>query len=246
MLEARDLKKSFGALQVTRDVTFKVPSGARYGIVGPNGSGKTTLFNLLTGESKVDAGRVILDGHDITGFSPDRRARLGLTRSFQKNNLFGNLSAWDNLAIALTIRNDVGSKFWTRFPNPAGLKNQVEALAEQLGLTAVLHRRASTLPYGTQRQLELGLALAIAPKVLLLDEPTAGMSPDETHAMTALIASLPRQTTLVIIEHDMAVLHEIAERMIVLDYGKILIEGTPKEVRQSEIVRERYFGARSR
>lgn len=246
MLEACSLNKSFGALQVTRDVTFTVPTGARYGIVGPNGSGKTTLFNLLTGEARADTGQVVLDGQDITGFSPDRRARLGLTRSFQKNNLFGNLTAWENLAIALTIRNDVGRKLWTRFPYPTGLKDQIERLAERLGLTAVLHRPAGTLPYGTQRQLELGLALAIVPKVLLLDEPTAGMSPDETHAMTVLISSLSRETTLVIIEHDMAVLHEIAERMIVLDYGSILIEGTPQEVRQSEIVRERYFGARAR
>jgi branched-chain amino acid transport system ATP-binding protein len=244
MLEARGLHKSFGALAVTRNVSFSVPAGARYAIVGPNGSGKTTLFNLLTGETAADAGQVFLDGTDVSNLSPDARARSGLTRSFQKNNLFPDLTARENLALALAIRQGAGRLFWRRFAKLAGLNEGVETIAEQLGLAEVLDKPAGTLPYGTQRQLELGLALAVLPKVLLLDEPTAGMSPEETRAMTSLIAALPRETTLIIIEHDMAVLFEIAERMIVLDYGSILIEGTPQEVRASEVVRRRYFGER--
>jgi branched-chain amino acid transport system ATP-binding protein len=245
MLEARSLHKSFGALAVTRNVSFSVPAGARYAIVGPNGSGKTTLFNLLTGETQADGGQVLLDGTDISNLSPDARARNGLTRSFQKNNLFPDLTAGENLALAVAIRQGAGRLFWRRFAKLPGLKEAVETIAERLGLADVLDRPSGTLPYGTQRQLELGLALAVLPKVLLLDEPTAGMSPEETRAMTSLIAALPRETTLVIIEHDMAVLFEIAERMIVLDYGSILVEGTPQEVRASEVVRRRYFGERT-
>ena len=246
MLEARRLRKSFGALEVTRDVSLTLPSGARYAVVGPNGSGKTTLFNLLTGELAVDAGEVRLDGRDVTTLPPDARARAGLTRSFQKNNLFADLTVRDNLALALAIGRGSGRVFWRRFDRLPGLEAGVEHIARMVHLADVLDRPVRVLPYGTQRQLEIGLALAIAPKILLLDEPTAGMSPDETRAMTALIASLPRNIALLVIEHDMEVVFNIAERIIVLDYGSVLIEGTPEEVRVSDAVRRRYLGEKRR
>ncbi len=245
MLEARDLAKSFGALEVTRAVSLHLPAGARYAVVGPNGSGKTTLFNLLAGELRPDAGSVLLAGRDVTRLSCDARARLGLARSFQRNNLFPDLSVRDSLALALTIARGQGAVFWRRFARQPGLAGAVEALARRLQLEEVLDRSARSLAYGTQRQLELGLALAGAPKALLLDEPTAGMSAEETAAMTALIAGLPRDIALLIVEHDMEVVFEIAERIIVLDYGRVLIEGTPAEVRASETVRRRYFGERA-
>jgi branched-chain amino acid transport system ATP-binding protein len=245
MLEALGLVKSFGALEVTREVSLNLPAGARHAVVGPNGSGKTTLFNLLAGELKPDAGRVLLAARDVTRLPPDGRARLGLARSFQRNNLFPDLSVRDNLALALTIARGQGAVFWRRFARLPGLAGAVDALARRLRLEEVLERPARGLAYGTQRQLELGLALAGAPKVLLLDEPTAGMSAEETAAMTALIAGLPRDIALLIVEHDMEVVFGIAERVIVLDYGRVLIEGTPAEVRASDEVRRRYFGERA-
>jgi branched-chain amino acid transport system ATP-binding protein len=245
MLEARGLRKSFGALEATRDVSLALPEGARHAVVGPNGSGKTTLFNLLTGELRPDAGRVLLGGRDITGLSPDARARAGLTRSFQKNNLFAELTVHENLALAVGIGERAGTVFWRRFERMPGLLARAEALAERLRLAEVLDSPVRTLPYGTQRQLEVGLALAVEPKVLLLDEPTAGMSAEETRAMTALIAALPREIAVLVIEHDMEVVFEIAERVTVLDYGRILAEGTPQEVRATDAVRRRYLGERA-
>lgn len=242
VLEARHLHKSFGALEVTRDVSLCVGQGERWGIVGPNGSGKTTLFNLLSGELTLDRGQILIGGEDVTGARPDQRARLGLTRSFQKNNLFNDLSVAENLAIAISIRRRLGTNFWRRFRNTPRLTEEAEELAGRMGLSSVLTQLAGSLPYGTQRQLELALAIASRPKVLLLDEPTAGMSPDETKAMTSLIMGLPTDTTILIIEHDMSVLFEIVERIVVLDYGSVLAEGAPHEIRNSEAVRRRYFG----
>ncbi|MGH6989409.1 MAG: ABC transporter ATP-binding protein [Stellaceae bacterium] len=242
MLEARGLRKSFGALEVTRDVSVALPAGARHAVVGPNGSGKTTLFNLLTGELPVDAGAIRLDDRDVTHLPPDARARAGLTRSFQKNNLFPDLSVFDNLALAVTIGARHGHVFWRRFHGLPRLYDRVADLAARIHVAGQLDHIVRTLPYGTQRQVEIGLALAVGPKVLLLDEPTAGMSAEETRAMTALIAGLPRDIALLIIEHDMDVVFEIAERITVLDYGSVLIEGTPEEVRSSELVRRRYLG----
>jgi len=246
MLEARGLRKSFGALEATRDVSLALPEGARQAVVGPNGSGKTTLFNLLTGELRPDEGRVLLGGRDITALPPNARARAGLTRSFQKNNLFMDLTVRENIALALAIGERAGAVFWRRFERMPGLLARAEALAERVRLADVLGVPVRTLPYGTQRQLEVGLALAIEPKVLLLDEPTAGMSAEETRAMTSLIAGLPREIAVLVIEHDMEVVFEIAERVTVLDYGSILAEGTPQEVRASEAVRRRYLGERAR
>jgi branched-chain amino acid transport system ATP-binding protein len=245
MLEARGLRKSFGALEATRDVSLTLPEGARHAVVGPNGSGKTTLFNLLTGELRPDEGQVFLAGRDITALPPNARARAGLTRSFQKNNLFLDLTVRENLALALAIGERAGTVFWRRFERMPNLLARAEALAERVRLADVLGVPVRTLPYGTQRQLEVGLALAIEPKVLLLDEPTAGMSAEETRAMTSLIAGLSREITVLVIEHDMEVVFEIAERVTVLDYGRILAEGTPQEVRATEAVRRRYLGERT-
>jgi branched-chain amino acid transport system ATP-binding protein len=245
MLEARGLSKNFGALAAARDVSILLPLGARHAVVGPNGSGKTTLFNLLAGELRPDAGQVLLSGRDVTGLPPNARARAGLARSFQKSNLFPELSVRDNLALALAIGDGRAHVFWRRFERLAGHAGRIAELARRVRLEDVLDHPARALPHGTQRQLELGLALAGSPKVLLLDEPTAGMSAEETRAMTALIAGLPRDLALLIVEHDMEVVFELAERITVLDYGSVLAEGTPEELRRSEAVRRRYFGARA-
>lgn len=243
MLEVQGLCKNFGSLAVTRAVNLSIPQGRRHGIIGPNGAGKTTLFNLLTGELAPDAGTVRVDSVSLDGCSPDARARAGLARSFQRNNLFAEMTVRENLAIACAVRAGVLSVFWRGFSRCKTVLRTAETVAEQLGLSERLATPVRELAYGTQRQLEIGLALALQPKVLLLDEPTAGMSPEETHAMQQLLAALPAELTLVIIEHDMDVLFSIAERVTVLDYGSVLLEDVPAVVRDSAVVRERYLGA---
>ena len=242
MFSVRNLHKSFGSLCVTQDVSLELPVGRRHGLIGPNGAGKTTLFNLFTGELKPDAGHVLLDGEDITALTPDARARKGLARSFQRNNLFGDLSVRKNLEVACALQQRIDHVFWKSLASFQSVRNQVEAGAELLGLSDELETPVKHLSYGTQRQLEIGLALQREPKVLLLDEPTSGMSPEETVSIQALVKALPDTLTILIIEHDMDVVFDIAQRITVLDYGSVLIEGEPREVRDSEQVRQRYLG----
>jgi branched-chain amino acid transport system ATP-binding protein len=242
MFRAEGLYKSFGALEVARGISLHLPHGARHAIVGPNGSGKTTLFNLLSGELRPDAGQVYIDGRDVTSLSPDARARAGLTRSFQKNNLFPDLTVLESLAVAVAIGVGAGTVFWRPFARPSESHRRASEIAERIRLTPYLDAVVGTLPYGTQRQLEIGLALAIEPKILLLDEPTAGMSADETAEMAKLIADLPDQLALLVIEHDMEIVFDFARRITVLDYGSVLAEGTPAEIRASPEVRRRYLG----
>ena len=243
VFRAQGLRKSFGSLRVTDDVSLSLPAGRRHGLIGPNGAGKTTLFDLFTGEVEADAGEVYLSGRSLRGATPDARARAGLARSFQRNNLFERLTVRENLALACAIKRGIGHVFWRRAGTFAGLREEAEASAESLGLADHLGQRVSTLAYGTQRQLEIGLALVQEPVLLLLDEPTAGMSPEETSGIIGLLSSLPASLTLLIIEHDMDVIFGLAERITVLDYGRVLLEGTPAEVRGSDEVRRRYLGA---
>ncbi len=246
MFRAEGLCKSFGALEVARGISLALPRGARHAIVGPNGSGKTTLFNLLSGELAPDAGRVLIEGRDVTSMPPDARARAGLTRSFQKNNLFPELTVLESLAVSVATGAGAGSVFWRPFARSADIFRRAAAIADRIRLTPHLEMVVDTLPYGTQRQLEIGLALAIEPKILLLDEPTAGMSADETAEMAKLIADLPDDLTLLVIEHDMEIVFEFARRITVLDYGSVLAEGTPAEIRASPEVRRRYLGEAAR
>ena len=242
MLEAAALAKSFGSVRAVDSVSLSVGRGARHALIGPNGAGKTTLFDLLSGESRADSGRITLDGLDITGDSPDARARAGLARSFQRNSLFPELSVRANLASACAVRRGLTRVFWRSFRSCAGVHAEAEALAERIGLAPELDAPARALAHGAQRQLEVGLALALEPKVLLLDEPTAGMSPAETAAMMALIRALPAALAVLVIEHDMDVVFGIAERITVLDGGAVLAEGSPEAVRRSERVRQSYLG----
>ena len=243
VLQALDLCKSFGSLRVTDGVSLRLPAGRRHGLIGPNGAGKTTLFNLITGEVKADAGKVYVGGRDLSGAPPDRRARAGLARSFQRNNLFLRLTVGENLALACALKQRIGHVFWRRAAGFAALRDEAAEHAARLGLADRLGEQVANLGYGSQRQLEIGLALLQDPLVLLLDEPTAGMSPEETAAIVALLADLPPHLALLVIEHDMDVIFRLAERITVLDYGRVLIEGTPPEVRRSPEVRRRYLGA---
>jgi branched-chain amino acid transport system ATP-binding protein len=242
VFRAEGLHKSFGSLVVTNDVHLDLPHGRRHALIGPNGAGKTTLFNLITGEIAADAGRVILDGQDISHFSPDGRARAGLARSFQRNNLFADLTVRENLTIACALQQRLGHVAWRSLAREGGLRRDAEESAARLGIEDEFDTLVRHLSYGTQRQLEIGLALVMRPKLLLLDEPTAGMSPEETAAMLALIGGLPEDLTVLIIEHDMDVVFGVAERITVLDYGSVLLEGDGETVRGSKAVRSRYLG----
>ena len=242
ILHAEAITHAFGSLVVTDAVTLALAAGERHGLIGPNGAGKTTLFNIIAGEIVPDAGSVRLAGVEVTRDPPDRRARLGLARSFQRNNLFTDLTVRENLAIACAIAHRVSHVAWKSFARHREVHESAEARAEALGLGDVLDTVTRHLSYGTQRQLEIALALALEPKILLLDEPTAGMSPEETAAMREMIAALPSSLTLLVIEHDMEVLFGLADRVTVLDYGKVLLQGGPREVRDSDIVKSRYLG----
>ena len=242
ILQAEAITHAFGSLVVTDAVTLELAPGERHGLIGPNGAGKTTLFNIIAGEIIPDSGSVRLAAADVTRHTPDRRARLGLARSFQRNNLFTDLTVRENLSIACAIAHRVSHVAWRAFARHREVHESAEARAVALGLGDVLDTEARHLSYGTQRQLEIALALALEPSILLLDEPTAGMSPEETAAMQAMIAALPSSLTLLVIEHDMEVLFGLADHITVLDYGKVLLQGKPQEVRDSDLVRSRYLG----
>jgi branched-chain amino acid transport system ATP-binding protein len=242
LLRTQELYRSFGSLVVTDRVNLTVEPGERHVIIGPNGAGKTSLINLIGGQLQPTAGRIFLSETDITGWPPHRVCRAGVARTFQRNNLFGNLSALENLRLAVEAR--YGSPL--DFLSPVGggpLIERAELLLQRVHLDAIGERRARSLSYGEQRQLEIALALAGDPKLLLLDEPTSGMSPAETARMIDLIAQLPRTLSVLMIEHDMNVVFSVADRITVLCYGQILATGTAAEIQGDERVREVYLGA---
>jgi branched-chain amino acid transport system ATP-binding protein len=242
LLSVEALTRHFGALSAVNGVSFTVDGQERRAIIGPNGAGKTTLFNLITGVLAPSAGRIVFGGHVITGLPPHAVARLGLSRSFQRNSLFPTLTVLENLRLAAAALErgsyDVLGSV-TRLARPLARAREV---ANAVGLAERLHAPAGRLSYGEQRQLEVGIALATVPTLLLLDEPTAGMSPEETHRMTQLLVGLPRAVTLLIIEHDMDVVFSLADRITVLHYGEVLAEGTPDAVRADARVYEAYLG----
>jgi branched-chain amino acid transport system ATP-binding protein len=242
MLRAEGLQKHFGALAVTRDVSLQVAAGTRHAIIGPNGAGKTTLFNLLAGELTPSAGHIYIDGHDVTRTAVEGRARRGLARSFQKNNLFVTRTVRANLLLGDIAGHGYGHRMWSRLSQFRAAHERAEMVAGQVGLGAVLEQPVAALSYGAQRQLEVGLTLMGKPRILLLDEPTSGMSPQETARMLALIDALPRELAVLIIEHDMDLVFAHADRITVLNYGSVLMEGTADEVRASQIVHDTYLG----
>jgi branched-chain amino acid transport system ATP-binding protein len=242
MLKATGLCKSFGALEATKNVSLHLAAGARHALIGPNGAGKTTLFNLLAGEILPDSGSIMLDGQDVSRASSDSRARAGLGRSFQRNNLFDTETVRQNLLFADIAVQGNGWHFLRRLSVDKRANELAEQVAVQVGLADALDAPVSSLSYGARRQLEVGITLIGQPKVLLLDEPAAGMSADETDRMLALIDGLPKELAILIVEHDMDLVFAHADRITVLNYGQVLFEGTPDEVRASALVQETYLG----
>ncbi len=242
MLEVSGLAKSFAGFHAVSDVSFRVETRQIAAVIGPNGAGKSTLFNLITGHLRPDSGRVALDGRDITGIQPHRTCRLGLGRSFQRANIFPQLSVFENLQAAFLVHHGRGGNFWSR--SDAFYRDEVEALLVSIGLHDQAQTLGGTLSYGNQKQLELGLALASDPQVLLLDEPTAGMSATETHETIRLLQRIAeeRALTLLFTEHDMEVVFGIAEKIAVLHQGRIIADGKPEEVRNDPEVRRVYLG----
>jgi branched-chain amino acid transport system ATP-binding protein len=242
LLRCEGLGHSFGAVRVLNGVTFVVGAGERRAIIGPNGAGKTTLFDTLTGHLRPATGTIALDGRPITGLAPHRIARLGLARSFQRNNLFPVLSVAENLRLAAARGAPGNTALFRSTRRTAPGMEAARAIARRVALEARLGERAGRLSHGEQRQLEIGIALATGPRLLLLDEPTAGMSPDETARMTELLAALPAELTMLIIEHDMDVVFTLADRVTVLHHGEVLADGPPEAVRTDPRVRAVYLG----
>lgn len=242
VLRIEGLSKHFGGLNVLDDIFLSVRQGERRAIIGPNGAGKTTLFNIISGQLPPSRGRVYFLGRDISSLPAYKRACLGLGRTFQRSNLFFNLSVLDNvlLALARTYRWQVG--FWSDLRQNMGLLEKSRSLLDEWGMWSRNQSLVRELSHGEQRQLEIIVGLASEPKVILLDEPTAGLSPAETVSITQRIASLPRDLTVLIIEHDMDVVFALADRVTVLHYGRVLAEGTPGEVRKNPRVQEVYLG----
>ncbi len=239
----RHLTRRFGGIVALRDVTLSVGRGERHAVIGPNGAGKTTLFNVISGELRPTRGHVILEGTPVTGLPPHRIAARGLSRTFQRSNLLLNLTALENVRLAVQAHTSATRRLLTPVAHLPELTDAALALLARMGLEDRAHVPAKMLSYGEQRQLEVAIALAGRPRVLLLDEPTSGLSPGETARMTEMLTRLSRDQTLVIIEHDMDVVFALADRITVLHLGEVLATGRPEDVRSDPRVQDVYLGS---
>ncbi|HWZ07207.1 MAG TPA: ABC transporter ATP-binding protein [Bradyrhizobium sp.] len=241
-LETRDLQKQFGGLKVTRDLSLKVEQGARHALIGPNGAGKTTVINLLTGVLKPNGGRIMLEGNDITDLPVHVRVLRGLSRTFQINQLYPDLTPIETIGLAVSERLGRGGDWWRVMGTRDDVNGEIAENLARFGLLDVMNEPTATLPYGKQRLLEIAVAIAARPRVLLLDEPAAGVPESERHDILAAVGLLPRDVTVFLIEHDMDLVFSFADRISVLVNGALLVEGTPDEVARDHRVKAVYLG----
>ena len=246
LFSAQGLVKRFGGLLATDHVDLAVEAGEIHALIGPNGAGKSTLVNLISGLLPADAGRIVLDGTELTTLAPHARSRHGLARCFQITSVFRNDSVRDNLVLAVQAHAGSSFRCLARRDAEHALQQRAEALAQRVGLTEVLERNAATLAHGVQKRLDVALALASQPKLLLLDEPMAGMGPEDSQQMVALIRSLRSEMAILLIEHDMDAVFQLADRISVLVYGKVLTSGDAAHVKAHPEVQSVYLGTEAR
>jgi branched-chain amino acid transport system ATP-binding protein len=241
ILEARGIGKRFGSFRALNNVSVKFPAGKLAAIIGPNGAGKSTFFNVVSGAFPPSEGTLFFQGRDITGLPQHEFARIGIAKSFQITNVFKQLSAHENVRVAAQMR---ASRYELFRPRAAmtELSDRADALLERVGLASLRHRPAADLAHGQQRALEVAMALAAEPVLLLMDEPTAGMSPEETKVMMDLITQLAAERTVILVEHKMKLVMGLCERLLVLHHGEFLAEGTPDEIKANDEVRRVYLG----
>jgi len=241
-LSTRGIAKSFGSLVVAKGIELTLPQGVRYALIGPNGAGKTTLINLMTGMLRPDSGQIFLDGAEITALEPTARVKRGLVRTFQINTLFPGLTVLESVVLAICERTGAARRWARSVARLDAPIAEAAALLDRLGLGSVAHTVTRNLPYGKQRLLEIALALALQPKVLLLDEPASGIPAGDSTEVFEVIAALPGDVTVLFIEHDMELVFRFAQRVAVLVDGRLLTEGTPAEIAADPRVRDVYLG----
>jgi branched-chain amino acid transport system ATP-binding protein len=242
LLEVHGLKKAFGALRASDGISFDVRAGETHAVIGPNGAGKTTFISQLAGNLRPDSGQIRFAGEDITDLPAPRRARKGLARSFQITSVYPEFSALQNVALAVQAHAGHNFRFWRDARRDPALTLPAEKVLREVGLGERIHVLAANLAHGEQRQLEVAMALATGPRLLLLDEPMAGMGAEESQRMIALLSSLKRKQTLILVEHDMDAVFRLADRISVLVYGRVIASGAPDEVRANPEVRAAYLG----
>ena len=242
MLEVKGLFKSFGALRASDGIDFHVAEGETHALIGPNGAGKTTFISQLAGDLRPDAGRIRFAGEDITALCAPKRARKGLARSFQITSVYPGFTALENVALGVQARSGHSFRFWRDARSDPALTGPARQVLEEVGLKERMTVLAGNLAHGEQRQLEVAMALATRPRLLLLDEPMAGMGVDESQHMIGLLSSLKRRQTIVLVEHDMDAVFRLADRIAVLVYGRVIADGSPESIRANPEVRAAYLG----
>jgi branched-chain amino acid transport system ATP-binding protein len=242
ILEMKDVYKDFGGLEVLFGINLPIREGERHAIIGPNGAGKSTIFNLITGRYPVSRGKIFFQGQDVTGASPYKLNREGLSRSFQITNIFKTMTVFQNVRNAILSRNKIRFNLLSRLDKMEAINRQTEDVLRKIGLLERKDIIAGLLSYGEQRALEIGLTIATEPKLILLDEPTAGMSSEETREAVKLIGRVTEGKTLIIVEHDMEVVFSLADRITVLYYGEVLASGPPEQIRNDQKVKDAYLG----
>jgi branched-chain amino acid transport system ATP-binding protein len=242
ILDLQDVYKNFDGLEVLFGIRMAVRAGERHAIIGPNGAGKSTLFNLITGRYPVSRGKILFQGKDVTGTSPFRLNRGGLSRSFQITNIFKTMTVFQNVRLAVLSQKRILYNLFSRLDRMEEVNRRTEDLLREIGLWERREIVSGLLSYGEQRALEIGLTVATEPDLILLDEPTAGMSSEETREAVRLIGKVTEGKTLVIVEHDMEVVFSLADRITVVYYGKVLASGPPEEIRRDQRVKDAYLG----